>query len=139
MDKNKIMHEPVQHFRPGLLSSEFIKGVAILAILWGLQFVMSDMDAWAIALTIVAASFAIGRGIFKKSRLAYVGKGERTTEFWVILATQVAIAVAWRKTGMMDGIALICIASCEAGYQFSRGIGKSFIPRDVKLPHGLGG
>lgn len=139
MDKFNIQHEAVQQFRPGILTSEFLRCVISLVLIWATQFYTVPSISWAIALTGICVAYAIGRGIFKKSRLSLVGKGERTSEFWMTTLVQIALAVRWYQDGIDPKIALICIAICEAGYQISRGIGKSFIPRDVKLPFGLGG
>lgn len=138
MDKNIFKHEPVAQFRPGVQSSEFIRCVVVAIIVFVSQFYTDNLTLWALSISSLCAAFSIARGIFKKSRLAYVGKGERTTEFWVTLAGMVSIGLRWYLGGLLLSWTILGIVICEAGYQLGRGIGKSFIPRDIKLPIGMG-
>jgi len=132
------MHNTISEFRSGWKSSEFIRLVIVFFVILLAQFHVEDFTVWSRGLACLCAAYAISRGIFKKSRLQYVGKGEMTSEFWVTFAGISCITGRWFIFG---GISLtdviIGVVICEAGYQLSRGIGKSYTPRDVKLPLGL--
>lgn len=128
------LHGVVKEFRPGWKSSEFLRVVLVGVVVAIAQAWTDDLIRWAYTLSILCASFSIGRGIFKKSRLTYVGTGERTTEFWVTFVGMIMIACRWyffRDLPMSDSI--LAISICEAGYQLGRGIGKSFIPRENRV------
>lgn len=126
------MREPITKFRPSGKSSEFWRWVAFFIPVWLVQFTPNDLSWWAMAVCILCSGYAISRGIHKKGRLDRVGKGERTTEFYVTLIGTLSIGFRILSKHVPMGVGLISMALIEVSYYLSRGNSKSVSNNQMK-------
>lgn len=109
--------------RRTLASTEFWVTVfaAIGTFIAGISEVLPPTWA-AVAATVVAASYALSRGIAKHG--GSLKRGPKTTEFWVSVATVVGLVAATIPGGVSAKVGIIAAAVVSAVYALSRGEAK---------------
>lgn len=97
-------------------TTEFISTVLVLlAMLW--------LNTWSVAslcsFTLMLNAYQIGRALFKRNR-SLMDPGEKTTEFWALVAAQMWVMV-WLWKGLPADLAVMVLGLNQGVYCLARG------------------
>jgi hypothetical protein len=114
-------------FNKNYKTTEFWITILSLCVIESMQFHSGDLFGWAVAVTTIASSYIVGRGIYKKCRYSAIGRGGRTSEFYIALAAVLSIGL--RNPLAFGGLSLnqVMVSSSVIvmAYNISRGQAKS--------------
>lgn len=123
----------LKDFRSGIKTTEFMRCWLLLGTVFIFHKKFNLGLSLPIGICLLASAYAISRGLHKRNRATLIGRGERTSEFFVTAAGSLIILIGALSGQAPIDLSVVCIAIIEASYFISRGQAKSLTSQSAKV------